>query len=444
MSIEINSVDVFKTLSAPLDVQIEVTSACNERCSHCYNFWRGAAAKAGSDYNSTIGKDQIAFIVNELQKANVFGVTFSGGEPLLFYETLREGIRLASEYGIKCTVNSNLTSLTYGQAKDLKEMGVDAMLTSIHSFDERDHEQITHKKGSFRQVLRGIRICEEVGLNVGVNMVVTRANKDQVIETGRYIKSLGVGYFSATRGGLLSNPQEGLNQIEFKKMLDDLLFLGEEESLTVDSLTSYPVCGLQDLGLYRRFINRSCAAGITSATIGADGNLRSCSFSDESYGSIFIEPLSQVWGRMRDWRDGSRLPQMCLEECEYFSMCRGGCRVEAKHSGDKRGMDPLATDPSRVIKPMGQEDYKSDDFQKIKLQFPPGIRMRREDFGGVIFSREGVTRLVDHTAYNTVSSLHRMSVPFSFEEIKDRYNFSEVSSNFFFSLTQAQILEIIR
>jgi MoaA/NifB/PqqE/SkfB family radical SAM enzyme len=30
---------LYKTLSAPIDVQLELTEACNNRCLHCYNYW---------------------------------------------------------------------------------------------------------------------------------------------------------------------------------------------------------------------------------------------------------------------------------------------------------------------------------------------------------------------------------------------------------------------
>lgn len=30
----------YKTLSAPITTQVEVTETCNLLCSHCYNFWR--------------------------------------------------------------------------------------------------------------------------------------------------------------------------------------------------------------------------------------------------------------------------------------------------------------------------------------------------------------------------------------------------------------------
>lgn len=135
--------DLYKTLSAPLDVQVEVTTLCNEACVHCYNFWRGGKFKEQpiNFSDSTLNTKDMAEVVKQLVDSQVFRVTFTGGEPFIFRQAVTEGVRLAKKAGLDCSLNSNLTTITRKDAESLKEAGLDSVLTSLHSFDEETHKQ---------------------------------------------------------------------------------------------------------------------------------------------------------------------------------------------------------------------------------------------------------------------------------------------------------------
>lgn len=435
------SADIYKTLSAPLDVQVEATTRCNEACIHCYNFWRGEQFRGqiANFPQKTLQKDQLSHIVAGLIQDQVFSVTFTGGEPFLYRSTTVEGIRQAQEGGLDCSLNSNLTTMTLALAKHLKEVGLSSVLTSLHSSDEETHDVITQRKGSFKRTIYGIKVCQEAGLNVATNMVVTRMNQNQVFETGAFMKKLGVKTFSATKAtpclGGTNFSEIGINREAFTQMLEDLLRLETDEGIDVDVLMAYPLCALGDSNHFRKFADRSCAAGVTTCTIGADGGIRPCSFSDESYGNIFSEPFSQAWLRMRDWRDGSRLPEKCVSECEYFSLCGAGCRMEAKFAGDKKGMDSLATNPSTVMYTQVTEpNHAPPDFWGRRLIVASNLRLRRENFGGIIAPQGRQPVFVDSVAYEIIDRLKNTSSPFSFKGIADNFNLAQASSDFFFTL----------
>jgi len=436
-----NPIDLYKTLSAPLDVQVELTTLCNEACIHCYNFWRGAKFKdTANDFpDATLEKDKLLAIIDQLGKSQVFRVTFTGGEPFLFRQAVTEGVRSAKKAGLDCSLNSNLTTITKKDAESLEEAGLDSVLTSLHSFDEETHDTVTQRKGSFRRTLRGIKICQDAGLNVGVNMVVMKTNSRQVFETGRFVKDLGIKAFSATKAvpclGRNNFSEIGINKDAFKRMFEDLLLLEKEFGLDVDTLMAYPLCALGDTKRFWKFAQHSCGAGTITCTIGADGSVRPCSFADENYGNIFSEPLSQAWLRMGDWRDGSRLPEKCVSECKFFSLCSGGCRMEAKFAGDRKGMDPLATDSSDVAySSMVELDSASPDFWEKRLIIPPNLRLRREDFGGIIAPKGRQPVFIDNVAYEIINRLKNASSPFSLQAIEHDFNLSQTSSDFFFAL----------
>lgn len=435
------SKDLYKTLSVPLDVQVEITTFCNEACIHCYNFWRGAKFKETANHppDATLEKDKVLAIVDQLAKSQVFRVTFTGGEPFLFGQAVTEGVRSAKKAGLDCSLNSNLTTITRKGAESLKEAGLDSILTSFHSFDEETHDAITQRKGSFGRTLRGIKICQDAGLDVGVNMVVMKINQGQVFETGRFVKDLGIKSFSATKavpclGG--NNFQEiGSDKNAFKKMIADLVLLEKTFGINVDTLMAYPLCALSDLVNFWKFAQHSCGAGTTTCTIGSNGDVRPCSFADETYGNIFSDSLPQIWKTMKDWRDGSRLPENCVDNCKYFSQCGGGCRMEAKFAGNKKGMDPLATEPLDVVSlPVYDFNPPPADFWEKRLIVTPNLRLRRENFGGIIAPQGRQPVFINSAAYEIIDRLKNASSPFSFKEIEHDFDLSQASSDFFFAL----------
>lgn len=94
-----------KRLSAPLDVQIELTEKCNQKCLHCYNYWR---------YSEGIGKNELntqdfLLIVKKLATVGINSVTLTGGEPFLRPDLLFSILKYCNGNNIKASINSNAT-----------------------------------------------------------------------------------------------------------------------------------------------------------------------------------------------------------------------------------------------------------------------------------------------------------------------------------------------
>ena len=75
--------DYYKTISAPLKVQVEMTHNCNSKCLHCYN-----SRLLEKQQKFVLSKNQIDRIVEQLVINQVPSVTLTGGEPLLYFGTL--------------------------------------------------------------------------------------------------------------------------------------------------------------------------------------------------------------------------------------------------------------------------------------------------------------------------------------------------------------------
>lgn len=331
----------YPNLSAPTTCQMEITTLCSHNCLHCYNFWRGDLPK---QIERTLTAEEVVTIMRKLSDAKVFDITFTGGEPLMAFDILKLSIQEAISGGINVHLNSNLLPLTERKARELRELGLKGVVTSLMGPDAETYNMIAQHPNAFNRVVKNIKIAQDAGLNVIANMVVTKVNLHQVKDTARFAHSLGIHKFSATKASCPGNcadfSEYALTLEEFRSYLRDLSDVGSELGINIDALEGCALCGVKDLDVHNFAAHRRCTAGINSMTIGSDGSVRPCSHFDVPYGNLLAEDLSTVWGRMSDWRAGTFLPTGC-KSCRLLGVCGGGCRMDAKVCcGDPSAPDP--------------------------------------------------------------------------------------------------------
>lgn len=372
---------MYTQLSAPVNVQWEVTPLCNYNCIHCYNYWR----KEGEE--KTPNPDIDAAIVDEIIQNHIFTVTITGGEPLIVWSRILPSLKRLTEAGVEVSMNSNLSLLTEDMAATLKEIGVNSILTSLPSSDEITNGRITQSRSSKERTTRGIRLALSAGLHVGVNMTVTRLNLTDIYSTAEYVKSLGVKSFSATKAAIPGNCKDfspyQISPGEFRWMLNELVRVKHNLGMKVDSLEFYPPCSFGDEITRQMFgTKRSCTAGKTSCTIGYDGQIRPCSHAPQTYGTI-TDGLKTAWDNMEEWREEKWIPDEC-QACHLKLHCGGGCKVEALMSaGAMNQPDPYCDfrhSPIPVHAKVGKVNLDNPYSIQTNLKF------RQESFGGIIYS----------------------------------------------------------
>lgn len=379
---------MYKTLSAPHILQIEVSSLCPNRCQHCYNFWRKSG---GSVAHASLSLDQADRIMDQIINSKVFHVVLTGGEPLLNKAVTFRILERAAIGGVTTSLNSTLVTLTESDAIRLRGLGVSMVLTSLLGPSEEIHDEIAQRKSAFKKTLCGIQILRNAGVPVSVNMVISKKNKHLVRETGNLAKSLGVSSFNATRAGCPGNCFDfsglSLDLNEFRSYLEELHIFGKENGMAVDVLSAYPLCGIKEVDRYQGFSSRRCMAGVNTLTISASGEVRPCTHLDMNYGNLLEKDLNSIWRRMTEWRDGSLIPETC-RSCKVLSWCGGGCRMEAKmRNGSLCNIDPYASpsDADYVFEQLRSRSKQDEPLPSV-VRLNPKIRWRPEDFGAVVFA----------------------------------------------------------
>lgn len=372
---------MYRTLSAPLMVQWEVTPSCNHNCVHCYNHWRTKEEVASRITCNDVTNRKI---VAEMISHKVFALNITGGEPLLVIKQISPLLETLSGNNVQVAMNSNLTLLTRETAQLLKECGVKSILVSVPSGDKNTCDLITGRSNSLKQIARGISLAQKVGIRLFANMVVSRMNKGQIEKTAEFVRSLGIKHFAASRA---SDPSEGkeftseiLGREEFQRMQEDLENAGDRFGLKINSIETNPACA------YGESIPRQgykfCSAGKTTCTIGFDGMIRPCNRVNLPYGNI-SDGLLNCWLKMEDWRTDKWIPKEC-SSCRLKSVCGGGCKADAIRAfGDITMPDPLRTDTPIPQTPAVRITERS--IYDSPLYINPSLLRRSEKFGSILF-----------------------------------------------------------
>jgi len=409
----------FWQISSPITVHVEVTEACNERCRHCYNFFRidnhSPKSISWSNLNDTI---------DELVKNKVMHVIITGGEPLL---ALNKSIYLATkclESGMSISLNSNLVAATADNMRKLKASGIDHILTTLHSWKEDVHDYVANTPGAFKRILNGIKLAQENDIRITVNTILFQYNKDDIFKTGEFIHSLGVEKYLANRSiPSPSNKESMKNEFyvgipEAEKMFDDLLRLKAELGMKVGTCRTVPQCLFSDLKRFDMFLARGCAAGKKHLSLNVNGDSHACVHESDSYGNIHEIGLKKVWENMSVWRTYEYIPDEC-QKCQLFEICDGGCRLVAKkYKGSMKGHDNLRKGSENMPSYDGGVEEKHIDIaQNRMLMVHPKFDYRKEN-GFYIVRTEGArVDFIEKELCETLIDYYKKNKPFTIFDI---------------------------
>jgi len=167
------------TTPAPAERQdvkliFELTSLCNFSCPYCIR-----------EENEEPGFLPVRIVEKVLEETRQYQsvnyVAFTGGEPTLHPE-FPALLALVARYGHRFGFVTNgwqFTTKTLAQVKPYREH-LARVTFSMDGAAEETHDTLRGRKGSYRRLMQAITVCHTLGIGVHVNMVVTRANRDEL------------------------------------------------------------------------------------------------------------------------------------------------------------------------------------------------------------------------------------------------------------------------
>jgi radical SAM protein with 4Fe4S-binding SPASM domain len=338
-----------------------VTQRCNLFCMHCY------ASSQNKEHPGELTHEQGISLLDDLAKFEAPTVLFSGGEPLTRPD-LFELVSHASAAGLRCVLSTNGTLITPEAADRIAESGFTYVGVSLDGISGT-HDKIRGKKGAFDEALRGLRLCRDRGVRVGLRFTIHSKNLDQLPAIFDLMETEGIDRCCvyhlayAGRGDKIRSfdltPQETRSAVEyiFDRAQDYHRRGVEKEILTVDnhadSILLYERVKRDDPEraeeVYKMLKwNGGNQSGIAIACVDPQGNVHADQFSwDYTLGSVKERPFSEIWTdatepRMALLKDRKPHLKGRCGSCKFLEVCNGNLRVRAERYFD----DFMAPDPA--------------------------------------------------------------------------------------------------
>ncbi len=331
-------------LSAPLEAHLQLTNRCGAGCTGCYT---GASPAAGADELDLAGWKAA---LDHLAARGVFHVALGGGESATL-PWLGDLARHARGLGLVPNLTtSGLDGLDrllpiadlFGQI-NVSLDGLGATYARVRGFD------------GFARADAALRALRHVKREVGVNVVVTRHNFDELPAIFAHARRRRLSEVELLRfkpSGRGARAYAGLRctDDQHRRFLPHVLAAARRQRVRVKVDCSYtPMVAWHDPGpaLLGSLAVYGCTGGDFLVGAKANGALTACSFAPPPPTTAEgarprVTDLGAYWsgpgafGAFRTWRDAA---EPC-RSCSYHALCRGGCRVVSGHAGDDAAPDP--------------------------------------------------------------------------------------------------------
>lgn len=345
---------------APFLVVWDITYACNLKCKHCY-------ASAGKNPSKELTTEEAKKGIDQLDRASVPIIAFSGGEPLVRKDIL-ELTNYAYKKGMYVSVATNATMITKKKAREMKESGVRFTQISLDGASADTHDKFRGIKGVYEKTIMGIKQCVDEGFFVNIATTATQYNYKEIPKIIDLCEELNVDWFMiynfvpTGRGAFIA--ENDLNPFEREELLSTL-WQKLKNGGAVNVLTTAPqfarVALESEIGKSKKivpthFANPSlsdklinlaefiggCGCGRLYCAIKANGDIEPCVFFPLTIGNIKKDNFETLWRNnqiLKELRNKDILEGNC-GQCDYRYYC-GGCRARAYgYTGNYLAPDP--------------------------------------------------------------------------------------------------------
>ncbi|MEM3797134.1 MAG: radical SAM protein [Candidatus Bathyarchaeia archaeon] len=151
---------------SPLFASYNVTGRCNMRCVYC-NWWKMEKLELPTNKALTV--------IDEVCSLDVSFFDFSGGEPMLRND-LTTLAKKAASHNCLVSINTNATLLKRENASRIAD-AFDIVVVSIDGPKEC-HDKIRGVAGAFQRAVESIKVLRSLGVEVGINSVISPYNID--------------------------------------------------------------------------------------------------------------------------------------------------------------------------------------------------------------------------------------------------------------------------
>lgn len=274
------SFDKARYLSGPLQLVINITNKCNQKCLHCFN-------NSGESENE-LSKTDLYKLVEDIVDIKPYNVCFSGGEPLLRKEELIHCSKLLSNNGIRVSLVSNGMLIDKNTADELASSGVKEISISLDAHEEKIHNYLRGNECAFSKTFENLKMLNENKIinfepTITINKINLKCFEDFIIfmiENG--FKKIGVRT-------LVSVGRATSHGDMLKLGTDDLRYISKIVSKYKDTIKIIYYDSINHLIYYRN------GEAFTGMEIKANGDIIPTPYLQISLGNIKKHSLLEYW-----------------------------------------------------------------------------------------------------------------------------------------------------
>lgn len=146
---------------------------CNLNCKHCYSL------SADVDFPGELSTSEVFDVMEDLKRFGVPVLILSGGEPLLRPDIFDIAQR-AKSMGFYVGLSSNGALIDAAMADRIAAADFDYVGISLDGIGDI-HDAFRRSPGAFSASLKGIRLCHDRGVKIGIRYTMTEQNIDSLV-----------------------------------------------------------------------------------------------------------------------------------------------------------------------------------------------------------------------------------------------------------------------
>ena len=306
------------------NLQLELSSRCNERCIHCY------IPSDKKNHGIDMPFNRFTKLVDEFANMGGIHITLSGGEALL-HKDIIDILHYCRKRDLKISVLSNLISLTDAEIKAMKDTNVSLVQVSLYSMNPEIHDYITTVKGSFEKTKNSIERLVKADVPVQISCPLMKANKDCYEEVLKYARSLKIkaqtDYIMMAQADLdTTNLANRLSLKETEKVINDII------DFDLDYATNFemqkPVDTEIEFDRERFLAQPICGVGYDNCCVTANGDVYPCAgWQDYILGNVYKQSLKEIWENNSQIKELRKITHADFPQCvdcearQYCAMC---------------------------------------------------------------------------------------------------------------------------
>ena len=301
----------------------ECTLRCNMTCRHCGSDCLKESAVPDmplADFLPVL--DDVAAHCNPRQVL----VNTVGGEPLVRPDLMDCG-RAIRERGFMWGLVTNGITLDRAVAREMAQAGINSLAIDVDGTRD-DHNWLRNSSTGFDRAMRAVEAVQTIpNLTWDVITCVNSRNINRLEELKKLLIEAGVTQWRCftiiPMGRAADDDELQLTDEQFRDLLNFIVLTRREGKINL----SYSCEGY--LGAYEGLVREyffNCQAGLTVASIRADGAISGCLRirSDYNQGNIYRDRFWDVWeSRFEQYRDREWMRRGPCRDCEAFRYCQG-------------------------------------------------------------------------------------------------------------------------